>query len=150
MKDAMLADGTFLYLCTMRKIWKILLIVAAAVGIMVVTCPSKQRHSDAIVKFMSKELHKQADNLVKEYEDRFNGSIPDQGLQVLSELEESLIEQMEPAISKVLVVRNYGLFSIGCFENETDGTTRVTTGILGMIIPNRRILSTDYNLKLNR
>ena len=99
---------------------------------------------------MSKELHKQADNLVKEYEDRFNGSIPDQGLQVLSELEESLIEQMEPAISKVLVVRNYGLFGIGCFENETDGTTRVTTGILGMIIPNRRILSTDYNLKLNR
>ena len=134
----------------MKKIWKILLIVVAVVGSMVVTCPSKQRHSDAIVKFMSKELHKQADNLVKEYEDRFNGSVPDKGMEVLSKLEESLIEQMEPAISKVLVVKNFGLFSIGYFENETDGSTRVTTGILGMIIPNKSILSTDYNLNMNR
>lgn len=140
-----------LYLCTMKKIWKILLIVVAVVSILAVTCPSKQRHSDAIVKFMSKELHKQADNLVKEYEKQHNGSsIPDKGLKALSKLEETLKDQMKPAIEMVLVVKNFGLFSIGCFENETEGVTWATIGVLGMILPNKSLLSTDYNLKLNR
>ena len=134
----------------MKKIWKILLIVVAVVGVLAVTCPSKQRHSDAIVKFMSKELHKQADNLVKEYEKKNNGSsLPEKGIEALSKLEESLIDQLEPAIDKVLVVKNYGLFSIGCLENETDGVTWVTIGALGLILPNKSLLSTDYNLKLN-
>ena len=132
----------------MKKILKILLIVVAAVGILAATCPGKQRHIDAVVKFMSKELHKQANNLVKEYEKHKNNSMPEKGKQALSKLEESLIEQIGPAVSKVLVVKNYGLFSVGCLENETDGKTCVTIGALGMIIPNKSALKTDYNLKM--
>ena len=133
----------------MKKIWKILLITVAAVGILAATCPGKQRHSDAIVKYMSKELHKQADNLAKGYGKQHNNSMPDKGKQVLSKLEELLIDQIRPAIDKVLVVKNYGLFSVGCFENETDGTTRVSIGFLGMIVPSKSQLKTDYNLNLN-
>jgi hypothetical protein len=133
----------------MKKIWKIVLITAVAAGILAATCPGKQRHTDAIVGFMSKELQKQANNLVKEYEKQHNNSMPDKGKQALSKLEESLIDQIKPAINKVLVVKNYGLFSLGCLENETDGTTRVTTGILGMIIPSKSGLKTDYNLNIN-
>jgi len=133
----------------MKNIWKILLITVAAVGILAATCPGKQRHSDAIVKYMSKELHKQADNLAKGYGKQHNNSMPDKGKQVLSKLEELLIDQIRPAIDKVLVVKNYGLFSVGCFENETDGTTRVSIGFLGMIVPSKSQLKTDYNLNLN-
>ena len=134
----------------MKKIWKILLILVAVVGVLAVTCPGKQRHSDMIVKFMCKELHKQADNLVKEYEKQHNGSsIPNKGLKALSKLEESIKVQLGPAIDKVLVIKNFGLFSIGCFENETDGVTWVSIGALGLILPNKSLLSTDYNLKLN-
>jgi len=125
------------------------LITVVAAGILAATCPGKQRHTDAIVGFMSKELQKQANNLVKEYEKQHNNSMPDKGKQALSKLEESLIDQIKPTINKVLVVKNYGLFSIGCLENETDGTTRVTTGILGMIIPSKSGLKTDYNLNIN-
>ena len=125
------------------------MITVVAAGILAATCPSKQRHADAIVKYMSKELHKQANNLVKEYEKQHNNSMPDEGKQVLSKLEQSLIDQLKPAVSIVLVVKNYGLLSIGYFEDETSGTTRVTTGILGMIIHNKSELKTDYNLNLN-
>ena len=134
----------------MKKIWKIVLITVVAAGILAATCPGKQRHTDAIVGYISKELQKQANNLVKEYEKLHNNnSMPDKGKQALSKLEESLIDQIKPAINKVLVVKNYGLFSLGCLENETDGTTRVTTGILGMIIPSKSGLKTDYNLNIN-
>ena len=134
----------------MKKIWKIVLITVVAAGILAATCPGKQRHADAVVNYLSQELHKQADNLVKEYEKHHNNnSMPDEGKQVLSKLEESLIDQIRPVVRDVLVVKNYGIFSIGCFVDKTDGTTRVTTGILGMIIPNKNELKTDYNLNLN-
>ena len=134
----------------MKKIWKILLVTVAVVGILAATCPGKQRHADAIVNYLSNELHKQADNLVKEYEKHHNNnSMPDEGKQVLSKLEKSLIDQIKPVVRDVLVVKNYGLFSIGYFVDETDGTTRVTTGILGMIIHNKNELKTDYNLNIN-
>ena len=134
----------------MKKIWKIVLITVVAAGILAATCPGKQRHADAVVNYLSQELHKQADNLVKEYEKHHNNnSMPDEGKQVLSKLEESLIDQIRPVVRDVLIVKNYGIFSIGCFVDKTDGTTRVTTGILGMIIPNKNELKTDYNLNLN-
>jgi len=134
----------------MKKIWKILLVTVAAAGILAATCPGKQRHTDAVVNYLSNELHKQADNLVKEYEKHHNNSsMPDEGKEVLSKLEKSLIDQIKPLVREVLVVKNYGLFSVGCFVDETDGTTRVTTGILGMIIPNKNELKTDYNLNIN-
>ena len=134
----------------MKKIWKIVLITVVAAGILAATCPGKQRHADVVVNYLSQELHKQADNLVKEYEKHHNNnSMPDEGKQVLSKLEESLIDQIRPVVRDVLVVKNYGIFSIGCFVDKTDGTTRVTTGILGMIIPNKNELKTDYNLTLN-
>ena len=134
----------------MKKIWKILLVTVAVAGILAATCPGKQRHTDAIVKYLSNELHKQADNLVKEYEKQHNNnSMPDEGKEVLSKLEKSLIDQIKPIVRDVLVVKNYGLFNIGCFVDKTDGTTRVTTGVLGMIIPNKKELKTDYNLNIN-
>ena len=134
----------------MKKIWKIVLITVVAAGILAATCPGKQRHADVVVNYLSQELHKQADNLVKEYEKHHNNnSMPDEGKQVLSKLEESLIDQIRPVVRDVLVVKNYGIFSIGCFVDKTDGTTRVTTGILGMIIPNKNELKTDYNLNIN-
>ena len=36
----------------MKKFWKILIICAVALGVMAVTCPGKQRHVDAGVKYM--------------------------------------------------------------------------------------------------
>ena len=51
----------------MKKFWKILIICAVALGVMAVTCPGKQRHVDAEVKFMRKTLHEQAEKLVKDF-----------------------------------------------------------------------------------
>ena len=45
----------------MKKFWKIVIICVVALGVLVATCPGKQRHIDAEVKFMRKTLHEQAE-----------------------------------------------------------------------------------------
>ena len=134
----------------MKKFWKILIICVVALGVMAVTCPSKQRHVDAGVKYMSKALHKQAKTIEKTYKEQHNNSeMPDKGKQLMTQLQESLISQMKPAVENVLVVKNYVLFSVGQFANETDGATTMSVGFLGMVFPNKKELKTDLNLNYN-
>lgn len=134
----------------MKKFWKILIICAVALGVMAVTCPGKQRHVDAGVKYMSKALHKQAKTIEKTYKEQHNNQeMPDEGKQLMTQLQESLISQMKPAVEKVLVVKNYVLFSVGQFVNETDGVLTASVGVLGMVFPNKKVLKTDLNLNYN-
>jgi len=131
----------------MKKIWKILIIVAVALGVMAVTCPGRQRHVDAEVEFIRKTLHEQAERMVKDF-----GQIMETGdkeKQMMAGLEESLISQIEPAVKQVLVVKNYGIFSLGRYENETDGAMTASVGFLGMVFPNKKELKTDYNFNMN-
>lgn len=131
----------------MKKFWKILIICAVALGVMAVTCPGKQRHVDAGVKYMSKALHKQAKTIEKTYKEQHNNQeMPDEGKQMMAQLEESLISQMKPAVENVLVVKNYVLFSVGQMKNEIDGVTTMSVGFLGMVFPNKEGLKTDLNL----
>ena len=134
----------------MKKFWKILIICAVALGVMAVTCPGRQRHVDAGVKYMSKALHKQAKTLEKTYKEQHNNQeMPDIGKQLMTQLEESLISQMKPAVENVLIVKNYVLFSVGQMKNETDGVTTMSVGVLGMVFPNKKELKTDFNLNYN-
>ena len=134
----------------MKKFWKILIICVVAMGVMAVTCPGKQRHVDAGVKYMSQALHKQAKTLEKAYKEQHNNKeMPDEGKQLMTQLQESLISQMKPAIENVLVVKNYVLFSVGQFENEIDGVMTASVGVLGMVFPNKKVLKTDLNLNFN-
>ena len=134
----------------MKKFWKILIICAVALGVMAVTCPGKQRHVDAGVKYMSKALHKQAKTIEKTYKEQHNNQeMPDEGKQLMAQLQESLISQMKPAIENIFVIKNYVLFSVGQFVNETDGATTMSVGFLGMVFPNKKELKTDYNFHKN-
>lgn len=134
----------------MKKFWKILIICVMALGAMAVTCPGRQRHVDAGVKYMSKALHKQAKTIEKTYKEQHNNKeMPDEGKQLMTQLQESLISQMKPAVEKVLVVKNYVLFSVGQFVNETDGVMTASVGVLGMVFPNKKVLKTDLNLNYN-
>ncbi len=134
----------------MKKFWKILIICAVALGVMAVTCPGKQRHVDAGVKYMSKALHKQAKTIEKTYKEQHNyQEMPDEGKQLMTQLQESLISQMKPAIENIFVIKNYVLFSVGQFVNETDGATTMSVGFLGMVFPNKKELKTNLNLNYN-
>ena len=134
----------------MKKFWKILIICVAVLGVLAATCPGRQRHIDAEVKFMSKALHKQAKTIEKTYKEQHNNSeMPDKGKQLMTQLQESLISQMKPAVENVLVVKNYVLFSVGQFVNETDGVMTASVGVLGMVFPNKKVLKTDLNLNYN-
>ncbi len=130
----------------MKKFWKILIITVLTLGILAVTCPGRQRHLDGLVEFMSYSLHKQANEVTKSYEKQHNKSMPDQGKQALAGLQETLISQMRPAINSVLVVKNYVLFSVGHFVNETDGALRVSVGVLGMVFVQNK---DEFNVNLN-
>ena len=134
----------------MKKFWKIVIIGVVALGVLAATCPGKQRHIDAEVKYMSNALHKQAKTIEKTYKEQHNNSeMPDKGKQLMTQLQESLISQMKPAVENVLVVKNYVLFSVGQFVNETDGVMTASVGFLGMVFPNKKELKTDYNFNLN-
>ena len=99
---------------------------------------------------MSKALHKQAKTIEKTYKEQHNNQeMPDEGKQLMTQLQESLISQMKPAVEKVLVVKNYVLFSVGQFVNETDGVLTASVGVLGMVFPNKKVLKTDLNLNYN-
>ena len=134
----------------MKKFWKIVIICVVALSVLAVTCPGKQRHVDAGVKYMSKALHKQAKTIENNYKEHHNNKeMPDKGKQLINQLQESLISQMKPAVENVLVVKNYVLFSVGQFENETDGVMTASVGVLGMVFPNKKVLKTDLNLNYN-
>ena len=134
----------------MKKFWKIVIICVVALGVLVATCPGKQRHIDAEVKFMSNALHKQAKTIEKTYKEQHNNQeMPDEGKQLMNQLQESLISQMKPAVENVLVVKNYVLFSVGQFVNETDGAMTASVGVLGMVFPNKKELKTNLNLNYN-
>lgn len=134
----------------MKKFWKILIICVVVLGVMAVTCPGKQRHVDAGVKYMSKALHKQAKTIEKIYKEQHNNKkMPDKGKQLMTQLQESLISQMKPAIENIFVIKNYVLFSVGQFVNETDGATTMSVGFLGMVFPNKKELKTNLNLNYN-
>ena len=121
-----------------------------ALGVLAATCPGKQRHINAEVKFMSNALHKQAKTIEKTYKEQHNNQeMPDEGKQLMVKLQESLISQMKPAVENVLVVKNYVLFSVGQFVNETDGVMTASVGVLGMVFPNKKVLKTDLNLNYN-
>jgi len=99
---------------------------------------------------MSKALHKQAKTIEKTYKEQHNNKeMPDEGKQLMTQLQESLISQMKPAIENIFVIKNYVLFSVGQFVNETDGATTMSVGFLGMVFPNKKELKTNLNLNYN-
>lgn len=131
----------------MKKAWKILIIVLAVLGVMAATCPGRQRHIDAQLEFMSKALNKQVKSLEKSYKAEFNQEMEDEGKRLLSQLSESLINQMRPGIEQVFVTRNFVLFSLGQLENETEGKMTVSVGFLGMVfLTNKKEFKTNVNL----
>ena len=131
----------------MKKAWKILIIVLAVLGVMAATCPGRQRHIDAQLKFMSKALNKQVKSLEKSYKAEFNQEMEDEGKRLLSQLSESLINQMRPGIEQVFVTRNFVLFSLGQLENETERKMTVSVGFLGMVfLTNKKEFKTNVNL----
>ena len=131
----------------MKKAWKILIIVLAVLGVMAATCPGRQRHIDAQLNFMSKALDKQVKSLEKSYKAEFNQEMEDEGKRLLSQLSESLINQMRPGIEQVFVTRNFVLFSLGQLENETEGKMTVSVGFLGMVfLTNKKEFKTNVNL----
>ena len=131
----------------MKKSWKILIIVLAVLGVMAVSCPGRQRHIDVQLKFMSKALDKQVKSLEKSYKAEFNQEMEDEGKKLLSQLSESLINQMKPGIEQVFVTRNCVLFSLGQLENETEGKMTVSVGFLGMVfLTNKKEFKTNVNL----
>ena len=131
----------------MKKSWKILIIALAVLGVMAATCPGRQRHIDAQLKFMSKALNKQVKSLEKSYKAEFNQEMEDEGKRLLSQLSESLINQMRPGIEQVFVTRNFVLFSLGQLENETEGKMTVSVGFLGMVfLTNKKEFKTNVNL----
>lgn len=131
----------------MKKIWKILIIAAVVLGVLAATCPGRQRHIDAEVKFMRKTLHEQAERMMKDFEQIME--MDDEQRQVITGLEESLMSQIEFAVKEVLVFKNFIFFSLGRYENETDGAMTASVGFLGMVFPNKKELTTDYNFNMN-
>lgn len=131
----------------MKKIWKILIIAAVVLGVLAATCPGRQRHIDAEVMFMRKTLHEQAERMMKDFEQVME--IGDEERQMMAGLEESVMSQIEPAVKEVLVLKNYLIFSLGRYENETDGAMTASVGFLGMVFPNKKELKTDYNFHKN-
>ena len=131
----------------MKKSWKILIIVLAVLGVMVATCPGRQRHIDAEVNYMRKTLHEQAERMMKDFEQVME--IGDEERQMMARLEESYMSQIAPAVKEVLVLKNYIFFSLGRYENETDGAMTASVGFLGMVFPNKKELKTDYNFNMN-
>ena len=131
----------------MKKSWKILIIVLAVLGVMVATCPGRQRHIDAEVNYMRKTLHEQAERMMKDFEQVME--IGDEERQMMARLEESFMSQIAPAVKEVLVLKNYIFFSLGRYENETDGAMTASVGFLGMVFPNKKELKTDYNFNMN-
>ena len=131
----------------MKKAWKILIIVLAVLGVMVATCPGRQRHIDAEVNYMRKTLHEQAERMMKDFEQVME--IGDEERQMMARLEESFMSQIAPAVKEVLVLKNYIFFSLGRYENETDGAMTASVGFLGMVFPNKKELKTDYNFNMN-
>ena len=96
---------------------------------------------------MRKVLHEQAEKMVKDF-----GQVMEMGdeeKQVIANLEQSVMSQIEPTVKAVMVVKNYGIFSIGRYENETDGAMTASVGFLGMVFPNKKELKTDYNFNMN-
>lgn len=132
----------------MKKIWKIVIIVVVVLVICIATCPGYQRHSDAIFNVMSKVLHEQAEKLAKDFGQDFETD--EESKRIFASLEQSAIDQIEPAIKQVLKVKNYVIFSIGRLENEEDGVTTISVGFLGMVFPNKKDLNTDSNGNSNR
>ena len=96
---------------------------------------------------MRKVLHEQAERLVKDF-----GQVMEMGdeeRQMVANLEQSVMSQIEPAVKAVLVYKNYGILSIGRYENETDGAMTASVGFLGMVFLNKKELKTDYNFNMN-
>lgn len=131
----------------MKKIWKILIIAAVVLGVLAATCPGRQRHIDAEVNYMRKTLHEQAERMMKDFEQVME--IGDEERQMMAGLEESFMSQIAPAVKEVLVLKNYIFFSLGRYENETDGSMTASVGFLGMVFPNKKELKTDYNFHMN-
>ncbi len=116
-------------------------------GVLAATCPGRQRHIDAEVNFMRKTLHEQAERMMKDFEQVME--MGDEERQMITGLEESFMSQIAPAVKEVLVLKNYIFFSLGRYENETDGAMTASVGFLGMVFPNKKELKTDYNFHMN-
>ena len=133
--------------CFMKRITKIIVAVVAVSALLAATCPGKQRHINAEVKLMSTEIHKQAERLTKDFDEKIG--LDDEQREVMTHLEKSLISQIEDAVKQCFVLKNYVLFSIGKYENETDGAMTASVGILGMVFLNKKELKADYNFHSN-
>lgn len=103
----------------MKRVTKIIVATVAALALLVITCPGKERHKTVI--------RGQLTQLVKNElpTDKINTDNP-----FVKALSAAGVQLLDSFIDKNLVVKNYGLFSIA---KAGDPAETISIGVLGMV-----------------
>ena len=123
----------------MKRITKVIVAVVAVSALLVITCPSKEKHKRVI--------REQLTGLVKSELNTENIDTENPFVKVLSAAGTQLLDIF---IDKNLVVKNYGLFSVA---KAGEPSETITIGVLGMVFlsPKEKNISLgttnfDYNI----
>ena len=135
----------FVSLGVMKKIWKILIVVAVVLvlGVFAATCPGKQRHTDAIVKMMCDRIHDQAVTAAKA------SNVDQEQQKFLDELEQQLVGQIKTLFPDMLVYKNCVFFSLTRLEDPKEGNLTTSVGFLGIISVRKKYMETSFNVNAN-
>lgn len=124
----------------MKRVTKIVVAVVAVVALLVITCPSKERHKAVI--------RGQLTQLVKNElpADKINADNP--FVQVLSAVG---VQMLDNFLDKSLEVKNYGLFSVARSGQPAE---TISIGVLGIVFlstkeKNIQIGNTDFKYTID-
>ncbi|MBO7111368.1 MAG: DUF4359 domain-containing protein [Bacteroidaceae bacterium] len=114
----------------MKRVTKIIVAVVAVSALLVITCPSKEKHKRVI--------RNQLTELVKSElpTDKINTENP-----IVKALSAAGVQLLDNFIEKNLVVKNYGIFSVA---KTGDPTETISIGVLGMVF----FTAKDKNISL--
>jgi len=103
----------------MRRVTKIIVAVVAVSALLVITCPSKEKHKRVI--------RNQLTELVKSElpTDKINTENP-----IVKALSAAGVQLLDSFIDKNLVVKNYGIFSVA---KAGDPAETISIGVLGIV-----------------
>ena len=123
----------------MKRITKIIVAVVAVSALLVITCPSKEKHQRVIRDQLKEAIQKELPTEDIDTENPF--------VKALSALGTALLDNF---IEKNLQVKNYGFFSIG---RAGDPAETISIGILGHVFltPDEKNISlgtTDFSYTL--
>lgn len=121
----------------MKRIWKILLIVAAVFALLAITCPGQGRHTTAVVNRISRSIHQETKKVTGGMD------LENDEKAELKRLEDQLTGQFQDALEHSLKVRRYVLFSIAHLDGEE--STTVSVGVLGLVFVNKKPIQTTFN-----